>query len=259
MIYSRKHYLTICVNDKQKLQKFEWAIEMTITFYDLSGLEGRRFSPFGWRVRMALAHKGLEGTAKVEHISFSDKHKLNFSGQSLVPVIVDGKKIVSDSWDIAVYLDSKYPESPSLFGNQTEESIARFVAAWVDSQIHPLVGRCVVADIMNVIEPKDQPYFKKSREKRFGMRLEEIVSKRQEAKDQLKLVLYPARKTLENCDFLAGTAPKFVDYALFGAFMWARITSPFQLLEETDPLNKWLENMLNLYDGMPRTETSLAD
>jgi glutathione S-transferase len=33
---------------------------MTITMYDLAGAEAsRRFGPFCWRSRMALAHKGL--------------------------------------------------------------------------------------------------------------------------------------------------------------------------------------------------------
>ena len=45
---------------------------MTITFYDLAGGDGRRFSPFGWRVRMALAHKGLEAGAAVERVTFSE-------------------------------------------------------------------------------------------------------------------------------------------------------------------------------------------
>src|SRR5436190_7008774 len=34
---------------------------VTITLYDLAGAEAeRRFSPFCWRTKMALAHKGLE-------------------------------------------------------------------------------------------------------------------------------------------------------------------------------------------------------
>ena len=36
---------------------------MTIEMYDLVGLEDRRFSPFCWRARMALAHKGLDHVA----------------------------------------------------------------------------------------------------------------------------------------------------------------------------------------------------
>ena len=34
---------------------------MAITFYDLCGKDGARFSPYGWRTRMALAHKAGEG------------------------------------------------------------------------------------------------------------------------------------------------------------------------------------------------------
>src|SRR5581483_11411258 len=72
----------------------EWRAVLAITFYDLVDRDGRRYSPYGWRVRMALAHKGLD--AKAELTWHSDKKKLAFSGQHLVPVIRDGDKAVSD-------------------------------------------------------------------------------------------------------------------------------------------------------------------
>ena len=40
--------------------------------------------------------------------------KLSFSGQSLVPVLVDGGRVVNDSWNIACYLDEAYPDRPKL-------------------------------------------------------------------------------------------------------------------------------------------------
>ena len=89
---------------------------ITIQFFDLEGLDGKRFSPFGWRVRMALAHKGLESTSIVEGVGFSEKYKLEFSNQELVPVIKDDDMIISDSWDIAVYMEKSYDSSSSLFG-----------------------------------------------------------------------------------------------------------------------------------------------
>jgi len=33
---------------------------MTITMYERVGLDGRRPSPFSWRIRYALTHKGLD-------------------------------------------------------------------------------------------------------------------------------------------------------------------------------------------------------
>src|SRR5262252_5221870 len=60
---------------------------MTITMYDLAGAEpNRRFSPFCWRARMALAHKGLA----VETVpwGFTEKDKLPQPNAGRVPVIV---------------------------------------------------------------------------------------------------------------------------------------------------------------------------
>jgi hypothetical protein len=62
---------------------------MAITMYDLAGVEAdRRFSPFCWRARMALAHKGLD----VETVPwrFTEKDKLPAPNDGRVPVIVDG-------------------------------------------------------------------------------------------------------------------------------------------------------------------------
>lgn len=226
---------------------------MTITLYDLSGLNGRRFSPFGWRARMALAHKELEADT-VELVRFSDKDKLAFSGQNLVPVLVDGETVVADSWEIARYLETSYPDAPSLFGGEAGEGGARLVAAYVDSQLHPLVARCVVADIPNVLHGDDHAYFRESREKRFGMSLEQTVAKREETRGQMKTALYPVRATLKDRDFLGGSTPNFADYAVFGAFMWARGVSDFKMLDTDDPVHAWRERMLDLYDAMPRTE-----
>ena len=69
---------------------------MAITLYDLAGVEAdRRFSPFCWRTRMALAHKGIE----VETVPwrFTEKDRLPQPNGGRVPVIVDGGQVVHDS------------------------------------------------------------------------------------------------------------------------------------------------------------------
>ena len=225
---------------------------ITIKFFDLEGLDGKRFSPFGWRVRMALAHKGLESTSIVEGVGFSEKHKLEFSNQELVPVIKDDDMIISDSWDIAVYIEKSYESSTSLFGASSDFNQVKFISSWVDSQLHPLIARCVVRDILDVISPSEHEYFRSSREKRFGRRLEDVVADRENTRAILKQTLYPIRKALEIGPFLGGENPNFSDYAIFGAFMWAKVTSSFQLLESSDPIYNWRERMLSLYDGLAK-------
>jgi len=58
-----------------------------LVLYDLcAGDADRRFSPYCWRVRMALRHKNL--AFDTVPIRFSDKPLIAFSGQDKVPVLV---------------------------------------------------------------------------------------------------------------------------------------------------------------------------
>jgi glutathione S-transferase len=104
---------------------------MSIIMHDLAGADPElRFSPYCWRVRFALAHKGLP----VETIPwrFTEKEALGFSGQGRVPVIQDGGRAVSDSWSIAEYLEETVP-TPTLFGGPVGRAHAAFLNAWADS------------------------------------------------------------------------------------------------------------------------------
>jgi glutathione S-transferase len=225
---------------------------MAMQFYDLAGADPLvRFSPYCWRIRMALAHKGLD--AETIPWRFSEKAALAFSGQSLVPVLVDGKKIISDSWTIAEHLEDAYPSRPPLFEGDTARALTRFVNAWTDSVVHPLVARLVVRDILDVLGPEDQAYFRQSREARLGATLEAFVADRDTHLAAFRRTLQPARLTLQTQPFLAGPEPGYADYILFGAFQWARSVSPLHLLEAADPVHAWREQMLDLFGGLARS------
>ena len=68
----------------------------------------------------------------------------------------------------------------------------------------------------------------------------------------LQKELNPFRRILKDNDFFSGKKPMYCDYLLFGFFMWARNTSPKQLLDKNDILWLWRERMLNLFDGFAK-------
>ena len=105
-----------------------------ITLYDLVFQEDRRPSPFCWRAKFALKHKGLDWSD--EPMGFTEKHKIAFAQSQTVPVIHDGAKVVKDSWAIAGHLDEAYPDKP-LFKSEMAHAYARFVSGWVDTAVHP--------------------------------------------------------------------------------------------------------------------------
>ena len=146
---------------------------MPITLYDLAGAEeNRRFSPYCWRTKMALAHKGL--AFETIPWRFTDKAVIAPYGSERVPVIIDNGRPVNDSWTIANYLEDTYSARPSLFGGSGGRAAARFVNAWTDNVLNPAIGPLVALDIFNHIAAADRDYFRSSREQRLGVKLEEV-------------------------------------------------------------------------------------
>jgi glutathione S-transferase len=221
---------------------------VTITLYELAGANpDLRFSPYCWRTRLALAHKGL--AAEGVPWRFTETDKIAFSGQGKVPVLVDGGKVVSDSWAIAEYLEDTYPERPGLFGPGGRAHV-RFLNAWADTIVHPGIARLVVRDIIDVLRPEDIPYFRHSRERAFGRPLEDVVTDRDARVEDLRRLLAPVRTMLKAQPWLGGAAPDYADYILLGSLMWPRCTSAFTILEADDPVALWQARGMALFDGM---------
>lgn len=221
---------------------------MARILYELAGKDNSvRFSPYCWRIRFALAHKDLQAETVPWH--FTDKQAIDFSGQGRVPVLVDGDKVVHDSFAIAAYLEDAYPDHPPLFpsGSLAE---ARFINAWADSTVHPLIARMVVSDIFNVIRLEDQDYFRETREKMFGRKLEEVTANRDETVVVFRAALQPVRIVLKAQEWLGGDQPSYADYILGGSLMWARCVSHFELLEEADVVAEWFARLRGLYDNL---------
>src|SRR3982074_2816343 len=136
---------------------------MTLKLFELVGSDaGRPFSPFCWRTRMALAHKGL--SAETIPWCFTEKEAIAPHNSDKVPVLLDGDASVADSWAIANYLEDTYPPRPARLGGGGEWSVG--------GGFFPII----IADIPLNLNPVDAAYFRKSREARFGKPLEEIMA-----------------------------------------------------------------------------------
>lgn len=229
----------------------------TRKLYDLAAADpARRFSPYCWRAKLALAHKGLE----VETIPwrFTEKDAIAFSGQGRVPVLVDGERVVSDSWAIAIYLEETYRDRPSLFGAPDAISVTRLVNHWADTVLVGAIARVVLMDIYEKLHEKDRAYFRQSREQRFGKSLEEVAADREGNVAALRAALEPLRTTLAHQPFVGGAAPRYADYIVFGNLQWARCISATPLLAKDDPIAAWRERILDAFDGLARRAPAFA-
>ncbi|MFL6839573.1 MAG: glutathione S-transferase N-terminal domain-containing protein, partial [Bradyrhizobium sp.] len=119
---------------------------MAMKLFELVGSDATRpFSPFCWRTRMALAHKGLG----VESIPwcFTEKEAIAPHKSDKVPVLLDHDTAVVDSWVIANYLEDKYPDRRSLFGGEGGRAMGRMLNCWGDVTVIGGIFPLIVADI----------------------------------------------------------------------------------------------------------------
>lgn len=223
-----------------------------LTLYELAAADpALRFSPHCWKTRMALAHKGLE--ADLVPWRFTDKEAIAISGQERVPVLVHDGVAVSDSWHIAVHLEEWFPDRPSLFGGEGTVPPVRFINHWSDTALLPAVARLMVVDIHDRVHDTDRRYYRTSRERALGATLEEVAADRPANLAAVRRVLQPLRLALTKHAFLAGSAPAYADYCVFGALMFARCISSVELLEPDDPVFAWRDRLLDVFDGMARS------
>ena len=224
---------------------------MTIHLYELcSADEHHLFSPHCWKIRMSLAHKGLDFTSVAT--PFTKVATLEGGDGRRVPVLRDGDTVVEESYEIAKYLDRAYPDTPKLFNGPGDEQLTNFVISWALSQIHPAVAKLCVLDIHNTLAPQDQAFFRASREKLFGCTLEEFDAKFPKNGDVLKTALQPLEMTLKRQSYLGGESPVFADYVVFGALQWLRTTCQQDHLPKEGAVADWFGRLLDMYDGMGR-------
>ena len=144
----------------------------------------------------------------------------------------------------------RFPNGPPLFGDAAARSTARFVNHWVDTVLAPVVRRLIYPDFAWCLAPEDRPYFRSSREKILGQTLEAAGADRARWQGEFDAACVPLGRQLSEQPFIAGEAPRYVDFVVFSVLQWARLGSPREILAPDTALAAWRARMVGLYDGL---------
>lgn len=106
-------------------------------------LHGYWRSSAAYRVRIALNLKGLAYESLAVHLvkDGGEQHSAAYRAlnpQELVPCLIDGGAVLTQSMAIIEYLDEKYPEHPLLPNDVEGRARVRALAQVVGCDIHPL-------------------------------------------------------------------------------------------------------------------------
>lgn len=152
------------------------------------------------------------------------------SGSYTVPAIYDPntKKVVSDSSEIAKYLDDAYPDTHKLFPAGTDA----LQAAYHDFIWSPQVGipffLSVIAATWSSLTPRSQEVFRATREAALGAKLEELSTEEQWKKVEAgldKIYGYLEKNGKGNDLLILGTQNgiTYSDLQVAGLIVWAKV------------------------------------
>ncbi|KAJ7605039.1 hypothetical protein DFH06DRAFT_1253350 [Mycena polygramma] len=212
----------------------------TITLYDIASTHPRQtWSPSTAKARYALNYKGIpHKTVFLEYEEIEPlckklgaKPTSEASPKYTLPVIYDpvANVAVSDSIEIARFLDATFPDTPRLI----PEGTAAFHYAFTDAHAATLSAFITYAlpASLPFLNPASQEYFRRTREELFGgRRLEDVLPTGEahtalwsEVKDALGQVDGWIRKNGADSKYFMGETLCYADITVAGFLRWGKM------------------------------------
>ncbi|KAJ3208974.1 hypothetical protein HDU83_005297 [Entophlyctis luteolus] len=230
--------------------------------------------PNGWKTHLSLLHKNVP--VEVQEITYLDLRSAEFMaknggnpGTSPAVELPDGS-ILCDSFRIAEYLESEYPDAPSLFSGSTSKDPAAIAAGkayafmmtcglgdsdpewavWMHLTAEDLAAKCAPGPLHDYFV-SDRKWGGENAFAKFC-----AVKREQDLVKRAKANLMPLVKTLKNRpgEFLQGVEPGFVDYVVFGRYAMCRNCNPTLAKEiwedEAKEIADWVDRLLARYPSV---------
>lgn len=236
-----------------------------ITFYDTASGENdlplKALSSAAWRIRLILNYKGLpHQTVWLPYAQIRPTIKslgatpsgylADGTARYTIPTIVDvDGTVVSDSYNIAQYLDRRYPERP-VFPQGTQALQAFFVQNY-DSTSGPAFAFAplLFPSSLAYLQPVDRAYFEPLWSGMFGVpsltSLSDTKEKRAAAWKNIEAGLDSLNKTYQHADgiFLGGENPLYADCMVLATLVSARLLLAGEAWDRIAQLNdgRWVK------------------
>ncbi|OBT64663.1 hypothetical protein VE03_05883 [Pseudogymnoascus sp. 23342-1-I1] len=210
--------------------------KLEIVLYDLANTKNVCFSPTVWRIRLILNYKQIP--YKTIFLEFPDIEP-TLKGLGIVPgESPTGEKLkytvpaihhvptnthIMDSTPIAKFLEATYPIPPLPLTSE----LGRTIELRARSVVGPTFRASVLPREINILSPRAQAYFRRTREAALGHKLEDLLAEEEESwravSDKIKEVGELMRTNAAEGPFVLGARPSYTDFFIAGSLQSARV------------------------------------
>lgn len=195
------------------------------------------YSPYAAKVRVALKLERLE--CEVVEVPYLAREELvAVSGDVVVPVLVDGATVVTDSPRIVGYLEQKGGVP------LTTEPLSVVLEQWADETFEEVAFRAACPGLEDFLRKTQgaeaRAMFRLIKERKYGAGI--IERWRAEADvwvAKTKAMLAPLEATLRTRPFLLGGAPSVADCAVVGQLHMLEVAQPGFVRAHAPGLTEW--------------------
>jgi glutathione S-transferase len=216
-----------------------------LKLYDLCGKNNIRFSPPCWTIKLCLMYKDI--SFETIPVGFSEKYKIAFTNQNLVPILKSNDHFVCDSWDIINWLEQNYSQNP-LFLNSSNKTFSYFLYHWTSKELLPVLFKIIANEIPKILDGKDLEYFVKTREEKIKGPLSKLKPLAPAATINFRKLVNPIRKIIKENNYISGKKPGLEDFIFFGNLKWIQSCNNYPLLEDDDLIKKWFSEIHKIFN-----------
>jgi glutathione S-transferase len=207
------------------------------------------WSPFCLVQRRVLEYSGQR--FKITNVPPSDRSliwKLTRQRYYQVPIIRDGRSVIfetdENSQVIAKYLDAQF--DLRLFSRHWD-GIQQLLWRYIEDQIEGLAFRLNDAHYREFVPVPEHLQYIRFKERKFGRHcLDQWFEQQDSLRSQLSAKLLPFEQMLATREFLLDTAPRFVDFNLWGMLANFLFSGNYRLPSEHPRLSRWYERMTKI-------------
>jgi glutathione S-transferase len=206
-----------------------------VKLYERLGADNLCPSPIGYRVRAALAMKGMDCERVPMRLIDVDRLEAA-TGSRTAPALVDGDRRFGDTVSMVKHLDAINPDHKVFVWQDAGLNLET-----VEREFGFRAGKVIAPKFLERLCPEDREYFQTSREARFGMTFAELVANRAASELDLAFTISRYAERLEQAPCFSGPKPGFSDTVVYGYLLWIRFVDPSAMPELPGGMQPWFE------------------